>query len=151
MNRRNFFKVVTGFVAGIFVSSTAKPKTICRLKSGPPGPTTSDIIYAKLWQCADYATMSAPFVQHKGVWFFADQNVIKYCPKNKLRWDNWKSIYIVDDCFDFWLLDEGKLYWVGEHEKWEILTNPDDNLVPVRIRLCGYWDGENWRVNEYET
>ena len=39
MNRRNFFKVVTGFVAGIFVSSTAKSKSVCRPKSGPPGPT----------------------------------------------------------------------------------------------------------------
>lgn len=36
MNRRNFFKVVTGFVAGIFASS-AKSKAI--YKSGPPGPT----------------------------------------------------------------------------------------------------------------
>ena len=39
MNRRNFFKVVTGFVAGIFAGSTAKSKLVCRPKSGPPGPT----------------------------------------------------------------------------------------------------------------
>ena len=32
MNRRNFFKVVTGF------AGSAKPKSVCRPKSGPPGP-----------------------------------------------------------------------------------------------------------------
>ena len=69
MNRRNFFKVVTGFVAGIFATNTvkAKPKaltcrgksgtlcprckfnckSICRPKSGPPGPTEIPAIWSQ--------------------------------------------------------------------------------------------------------
>ena len=43
MNRRNFFKVVTGFVAGIFAGSTAKSKSVCRPKSGQPGLTEVSI------------------------------------------------------------------------------------------------------------
>ena len=58
MNRRNFFKVVTGFVAGIFVSSTAKPKTICRLKSGQPGPTTISASSSEYPSCYGYYKMA---------------------------------------------------------------------------------------------
>ena len=41
MNRRSFFKVVTGFVAGIFTTSVeGKKRSGTRLlKFGPPGPT----------------------------------------------------------------------------------------------------------------
>ena len=43
MNRRSFFKVVTGFVAGVFATSVEGKKRsgtryVCRPKS-PPGPT----------------------------------------------------------------------------------------------------------------
>lgn len=98
-------------------------------------PSVQDVAHAKLWECADYATMTSPFVQHNGIWFFADQNIIKYCSKNKLRWDNWESIQIEEyDSFDFWQLDKGKLYWCGEYKRWELLTQP------VRIQLDGVYD-----------
>ena len=60
MNRRNFFKVVTGFVAGIFATSAkadvtvfptsdsewAKQKPLYVPKSGPPGPTEIPAIWS---------------------------------------------------------------------------------------------------------
>lgn len=39
MNRRSFFKAVTGFMAGVCAVGSAKEKAVCRPKSGPPGPT----------------------------------------------------------------------------------------------------------------
>lgn len=141
MNRRSFFKVVTGFVAGLFWPRTK----VCM-------PSEQDNIYAELQKCADYATQEAPFIQYLDVWFFADSNIIKYCPVKELRWDNWTTISINynPDAFDFWQKIDGKLFWCGEgeHDRWEILVNPDDNLMPVRIRWSGYWDGENW--NNYK-
>ena len=102
-------------------------------------------ICAELQKYSVYSTQSAPFIRHSGFWFFADQNIIKYCPENKLAWDNWETIRIDSyDTFDFWQKIEGELCWVGEHEKWEILVNPDHNIMPVQIRWSGNWDGEYW-------
>lgn len=49
MNRRNFFKAVTGFVAGVFATSV-KGRTIRKPKSGPPGPTTTTMGYTDMFQ-----------------------------------------------------------------------------------------------------
>ena len=133
MKRRDFLKII-GIVP------------FCGLVLGKsnPLPSKRDYVSAALQECSDYSTQSAPFIRYRGIWFFADANTIKYCPENKLRWDNWGTIQIHIDTFDFWSKIEDNFYWVGEHEKWEILVNPKDNLTPVRIRLSGYWDGENW-------
>ena len=145
MNRRSFFKVVTGFVVGIVTVGSAKEKPklrdfdahlvlgddfdekdLCGGQSGTLCP-----------RCKfNYPTMSAsaPFVQHNGIWFFADQDIIKYCPKDKLHWDNWESIRILFpleryDYFDFWLLEEGKLFWCGEHDnRFEIIEDYEGRI-----------------------
>ena len=156
MNRRSFFKVVTGFVVGIFAGSAksepqslykcdpnsanidpnsewAKQKPLYVLKSGPPGPTTLPIY--------DEMSASAPFVQHNGIWFFADQDIIKYCPKDKLHWDNWESRRILFpleryDYFDFWLLEEGKLFWCGEHDsRFEIIEDYEGRICIKVIKV----------------
>ena len=98
MNRRNFFKVVTGFVAGLFWPR-AKVKACM--------PSEQDNICAELQKYADYATQSAPFIQY---------------------WDNWTTLHFGNypnltflqdypDTFDFWQKIDGKLYWVGEYYK----------------------------------
>ena len=143
MNRRSFFKVVTGFVAGIF---WPRAKVKARM------PSEQDNICAELQKYADYATQSAPFIQYLDVWFFADANIIKYCPVKELRWDNWTTLHFgnypnltfLQDCpdiFDFWQKIDGKLYWVGEYYKWQVL--PTETPM-FKIQLCGFWDGENW-------
>ena len=136
-NRRDFLKLATTLPFGSLL-----------LGKSSPLPSKQDYVCAELQECSNYSTQSAPFIRHLGFWFFADANIIKYCPENKLLWDNWDTIYINDnpDAFDFWSKIESSLYWVGEHERWEILVNPDDRVMPVRIRLSGYWDGENWKT-----
>ncbi len=134
INRRAFLKLATMLPFGGLVLGKSNPL-----------PSKRDYVSAELQEVSDYSTQSAPFVRYKGIWFFADENVIKWCPEKKLLWDNWDAIYINDrpDTFDFWSKIEGSLYWVGEHERWEVLVNPDD-IMPVRICLSGSWDGENW-------
>lgn len=117
-------------------------------------PSKNDYICAELQKHADYATQSAPFIQFWGVWFFADQNIIKYCPVNELRSDNWETIYIQDcwyDVFDYWQKIDGKIYWVGERNKWEILPTDIPDRPQFEIRWCGYWDGENWLESPLEA
>ena len=53
MKRRDFFKCVTGFVTGIF-ASFVKPKTICRPKSGPPGPTEISVPKNNEWRMTTF-------------------------------------------------------------------------------------------------
>ena len=136
MNRRSFLKIcgLLPFGAGLAVVGDSGAS------EGQRRPSKRDVVFAPLWEMADHATMSAPFVQHEDIWFFADQDVIKYCPKSDLRWDNWNTIVLEgNDYFDFWLLDEGNLYWCGKHNKWEIVETK-----PVKIQYQGYWTGERW-------
>jgi ligand-binding sensor domain-containing protein len=53
MNRRSFFKAVTGFIVGIFAGST-ETKSICVMKSGPTGPTDIPSMSAEEWVEAQF-------------------------------------------------------------------------------------------------
>lgn len=116
MKRRDFLKL-TAIVpfSGLLLG---KPQ---------PLPTEQDEIMAKIWEHADYATGSAPFVQHEGIWFFSDMEMVKWCPKDNLRFDAWDSCPLgreKRDYFDFWKKTEGKLYWFGKYSYWEVRTHP---------------------------
>ena len=136
MKRRDFLKLI-----GVSILSSVvvvKSKLL---------PSRQDYIYAELQKHADYSTQSAPFIQFWDVWFFADADIIKYCPVSELRWDNWSTLRIQNcpDVFDYWQKIEGKFYWVGKRNRWEVLPDILDRRL-FKIQWCGYWDGENWNV-----
>jgi hypothetical protein len=129
MKRRNFLKLlgISPIVPSVLM---AKEKF---------GPSERDKSFAKLTEISDYGTTSRPFIWHNDIWFFADQNIIMWCPKNELASFNsssntWRKITLGSyDTYDFWVHEEGKLYWCGKKERYEILSMAQDGSISIRF------------------
>lgn len=112
MKRREFLKYIGAIpFAGSLLSANRHPM-----------PTEKDLLWADVTAISTYSTSEAPFTQYKGIWFFADRDIILWCPLNDLRSDNWSSctVPVTGERFDFWLQEDGQLFWVGKHTKWYI-------------------------------
>lgn len=127
MNRRSFLTALA--------LSPLAPALLCEKF----GPSKQDESFAKLTEISDYGTCSGPFIQFKGIWYFSDQNIIKWCPKSELRSDNWRTVSLGSyEDFDFWQHDKDKLYWCGRHERWGVDSEPFG--FDITLRFEGYFD-----------
>lgn len=122
MKRREFLKLAAIIPFSSIVMGKNNPK-----------PSGKDVAMGNLWEAADYATSGGPFVLHEGIWFFADNQTVRWCPKDELDkrsntfkhpWDSCPIGAEPIDRFDFWKKTEGKLYWFGKHICYEVLTQP---------------------------
>lgn len=115
MKRREFLKYIGAIpFAGSLLSANRHPM-----------PTEKDLLWADVTRISTYSTSEGPFTQYYGIWFFADQDNILWCPLNDLRVDNWSSFTVPQsgERFHFWLQEEGKLFWVGKRCKLLIVCN----------------------------
>ncbi|KKM74736.1 hypothetical protein LCGC14_1397400 [marine sediment metagenome] len=118
MNRRSFFKIVTGFVAGVYVacvpgkkSKADVDKIISETLSNDPNWKSTKIL-EKPWHHSH----------------FKDRHFIAH--EKRIRWSvvgefsKWSQPDYVDlpsfDACEGLINSEGKLYWLGFSELWEI-------------------------------
>lgn len=172
MNRRRFLKICGLLPIG---GSLSLAESVGASEGKPQSNPSSSISYGVSCssdpdESEDKYVFESPFVLYKGIWFFSDQNVIRYCSEKTLsdlrevRYipatvvnNNWIPITIVGGDFDYWWLYKDRLYWCGKKEVWEILVEPikirywsekNNNWKaftnPVRLHLCTFKEKEQW-------
>ena len=138
MKRRSF---IQGLIAALFAPKVLVGKS--QDKSPTPGiilPEKSPPANEHNSTTAGYnsATEMSELVCHKGIVFFADEEIIRWCPVDKLRWGSWGRASIGKEDYDrfcFWQKHEGKLYWCGKYTRWEVRTHP---LMGVEFQFTSW-------------